>query len=132
MTVRPGDLLVQLTNAGIDRDLAYARAQLGVAEFNARHRGTTPQRVHNDERLRAAKTLLDNRRTKLDRYRGLFTTHDVSKQEIEDAENEFAIAQRDYIAERDAGVVAAPTTDPQLLALELEKAKAEETYARGG
>ena len=129
--VRAGDLVVQLTNAGIERDVAYARAQLGVAELNARHRGTTPQRVRNDARLRAAKTLLDNRKAKLERYRGLFATHDVSRQDLEDAENEYAMAQRDYVAERDANVIAAPATDPRILALELEKAKAEQTYAEG-
>jgi multidrug resistance efflux pump len=129
--VKPGDLIVQLTNAAIDRDLAYARAQLGVAEFNAQHRGTVPQRVRDDTRLRAAKAILDNRRAKLERYRGLFATHDVSRQDLEDAENEVAMAQRDYLAERDANVVAAPATDPRLLALELEKAKAEEAFAEG-
>lgn len=131
MTVKRGDLVVQLTNAGIDRDLAYARAQLGVAELNAQRRGTTPRRVRNDERLRVAKTLLDNRRAKLNRYRGLFATHDVSRQDLEDAENEYAMAEREYLAERDANIVAAPATDPQILALELEKAKAEETFAEG-
>lgn len=131
--VQPGQLLATLTNASIDRDLAHARAQVAVAEQRLRdaRRPLAQTLVLGDAgaRERAAKQILENRQTKRDRYRELFKTRDISKQELEDAENEYAAALRDYLGEKErAEVKVAPPADTSLLQLELEKAKAEEAF----
>jgi HlyD family secretion protein len=110
--VKAGDILLSLANPTIERDLAYARAQVALAEYRLRHVGRASARP---ESLK----ILETRKAKLDRYKTLYATHDVSLDELENAEAEYAAAQRDAVA-------GAPVDDPALLRLDLEKAKAEE------
>lgn len=131
-TVQPGQLVATLTNASIDRDLAHVRAQVALAEQRLREarKPIATSLVLGDAgaRERAARQILENRQTKRDRYRELFKTRDVSKQELEDAENEYAAALRDYLGEKERASVRVIQTDTSLLQLELEKAKAEQAF----
>lgn len=112
-SVKAGDVLLSLANPTVERDLAYARAQVALAEYRLNHRGqTTSVRPETEEIIR-------NRKAKVDRYRALYATHDISLDELQNAEAEYAAARRE-------ASVAAPAEDPALLRLELEKARAEE------
>jgi len=130
--VQPGQLLATLTNASVDRDLAHTRAQVAVAEQRLRdaRRPIATSLVLGDAgaRERASAEILKNREAKRERYRELFKTRDVSKEELENAENEYAAALRDYLAERERASIKVVQTDTSLLQLELEKAKAEEAF----
>jgi multidrug resistance efflux pump len=117
--VRTGDVLLTLVNPAVDRDLAYAHAQLAVAEYRLRHAGSTPHAVDGP-----LQEILRNRKAKLARYEALFRTHDVSLDELENAQNELAAAMRDVAASN-----AAPPSDPALLQLDAQKAQAEEALA---
>ena len=129
--VKSGDVVATLVNPAVDRDLAYARAQLAVANrrlLEARN----PPRVSapdNRERIRVSAEILANRKARRDRYRELFKTHDVSREELENAENEHAAALRDWLAERERAVATVAQSDTGILELELEKARAEEAFA---
>ena len=133
-TVQPGQLVATLTNASIDRDLAQARAQVVLAEHRLRdaRKPIATSLILGDAgaRERASAEILKNRETKRDRYRELFKTHDVSKEELENAENEYAAALRDWLGERERASMKVVQTDTSLLQLELEKAKADEAYIR--
>ena len=130
--VQPGQLLATLTNASVDRDLAHTRAQVAVAEQRLRdaRRPIATSLILGDAgaRERASAEILKNRETKRERYRELYKTRDVSKEELENAENEYAAALRDYLAERERASIKVVQTDTSLLQLELEKARAEEAY----
>lgn len=130
--VQPGQQVATLTNASVDRDLAHARAQVALAEQRLRdaRRPIATALITGDAgaRERAAAEILKNRETKRDRYRELFKTRDVSKEELENAENEYAAAMRDWLAERERASIRVVQTDTSLLQLELEKAKAEEAF----
>ena len=132
--VQAGAVIATLSNATIDRDVAFARAQVAVAEQRLRE-ASHPRRSSSvkidPQRERAAAAILANREAKRDRYRELYKTHDVSKQELEDAENEYSAAQRDWLAERERATPPPPAAqaDVGLLQLELEKARAEQAAA---
>src|SRR5436190_145079 len=127
--VEAGAVIATLSNATIDRDIAFARAQVAVAEQRLRE-ASHPRRSNatvNPQRERAAAAILANREAKRDRYRELYKTHDVSKQDLEDAENEYSAALRDWLAERErATPPPAVQADTSLLKLELEKARSEQ------
>jgi multidrug resistance efflux pump len=127
--VQPGTVIATLRNATVERDLAYAKAQTAVAEerLRAARRGIVRTVVSGEAKAReeAAAEILENREAKRNRYRELFKTRDVSKEELENAENEYAAALRDLLAERDRAQVELPRTDTGLLQLELEKARTE-------
>jgi multidrug resistance efflux pump len=120
--VQAGSIVATLTNASVDRDLAFARAQVALAEQRLRARPPAPP--NNAARQKAAATILANREAKRNRYRELYRTHDISKQELEDAENEYAAAMQNWLAERERPSV--PQTDTSLLQLELEKARMDQ------
>ena len=132
--VNQGDVVATIVNPSIDRDLAHARTQVALAEQRLRAaRATRPTRAPNADagaRERAAAKVLRNREAKLARYRELFKTRDVSKEELENAENEHAFALREWLAERERlmtpNVVA--QTDTSLLQLELDRARADEAF----
>ncbi|HVR37693.1 MAG TPA: efflux RND transporter periplasmic adaptor subunit [Thermoanaerobaculia bacterium] len=126
--VKAGDLLVSIVNPAVERDLAYARTQLALAEYRLRNASRAPVMKRDDEREQADATIVRNRKSRVERYRALFATHDVSKDELEIAEAEYAAALRDYAAEREARRVAPPAADAGLLKLELEKARAEMAF----
>ena len=131
--VQPGQIVATLVNPSIDRDLAYAKAQVILAEGRLRqaNRPATPSRIAADDgaRERAAAQILRNRETKRARYRQLYQTRDISKQDLEDAENEYAAALRDWLAERERTSQKTVQTDTNVLQLELERARADVAVA---
>lgn len=129
--VRAGDVLLTLDNPTVERDLAYARAAVVAAD--ARRRGPSapkaaaPTRVSAD-RARLAADIVREREQKVARMRRLLADGDVAKQEVENAEAELAIAQRDLSAELERQQVApavAASTSPALLQAEIERARAD-------
>ena len=131
--VRQGDVLATLTNPSVERDLAYARAAVLAAERRLRGAGAAaPARAprSNGERERVAADLVRQKQSRLDRLRALLATGDVARQDVENAEAELAAAIRDLDAERDraAGPPAA-LPDSGLLQAELERARADQTFA---
>ncbi|HEX6087969.1 MAG TPA: efflux RND transporter periplasmic adaptor subunit [Thermoanaerobaculia bacterium] len=131
--VQAGATIATLTNAGIDRDIAYAKAQVAVAEQRLRdaRRPIAQTLILGDSgaRERASAEILKNAEAKRDRYRDLFATHDISKQELEDAESGYAAALRDWLVERERASQKVIQTDTSILQLELERAKAELAFA---
>ena len=132
--VQPGQPIATLVNAAIDRDLAYAKAQVAAAEQRLRdaRRPLAQTLILGDAgaRERASAEILKNRESKRDRYRGLYKSHDISKQELEDAENEYAAALRDWLVERErASQKVIQNSDTSVLQLDLERAKAEVAFA---
>lgn len=131
--VQQGTVIATLTNPAIDRDIAYAKAQVAVAEQKLRdaRRPLAQTLILGDAgaRERASAEILENREAKRDRYRELFASHDISKQELEDAENEYAMALRDWLVERERASQKVIQTDTGILQLELERAKAELAFA---
>jgi membrane fusion protein, multidrug efflux system len=131
--VRQGAQIATIANPGIDRDIAYAKAQLAVAEQRLREarRPIAQTLILGDAgaRERASAEILKNREAKRDRYRQLFASHDISKQDLEDAENEYAMALRDWLVERERASQKVIQTDNSILQLELERARAELAFA---
>lgn len=132
--VGEGQVLVTLANPTLDRDYEVARAHLRLAEANLRNVGR-PQYVSMTSNSAgvddALQLVLANKRTKLDRYRELRQHRDVSEQELEDAENEFAWAERDYLSQqRGGGATTYSAAQRQILEAELAKARADERLAR--
>jgi multidrug resistance efflux pump len=121
--VKAGDVVVTLVNPAVERDLAYARAQLALAEHRLRAAMTPKAAAVVDSE--ATEALVRSRKGRLDRYRQLYATHDIAAQDLENAEAEYIAATRELAAERAASVSPASTTDPSLLRLEVERAKAE-------
>lgn len=125
-TVTPQTVVVELSNATIARDVAYARAQVAAAE--ARLRATNSHRSPGtDARRHATETILRNKQAKLARYRELFARRDISEQELREAENEVAVAEREWVNEQERAT--ATPHDPELLRLELDKARADQLLA---
>jgi multidrug resistance efflux pump len=131
--VQAGATIATLSNAGIDRDIAYARAQVAVAEQRLRdaRRPIAQTLILGDAgaRERASAKILENAEAKRDRYRQLFATHDISKQELEDAESGYAAALRDWLVERERASQKVVQADTSVMQLELERAKAELNFA---
>ena len=131
--VQAGATIATLTNAGIDRDIAYAKAQVAVAEQRLRdaRRPIAQTLILGDSgaRERASAEILKNAEAKRNRYRDLFATHDISRQELEDAESAYAAALRDWLVERERASQKVIQTDTSILQLELERAKAELAFA---
>ena len=131
--VQQGAVVATITNPGVERDIAYAKAQVAVAEQKLREvrRPIAQTLILGDAgaRERASAEILKNREAKRDRYRQLFASHDISKQELEDAENEYAAALRDWLVERERASQKVIQTDDSILRLELERAKAELAFA---
>ncbi|HEX2062714.1 MAG TPA: efflux RND transporter periplasmic adaptor subunit [Thermoanaerobaculia bacterium] len=131
--VRQGDLVATLTNSSIDRDLAFARAQVASIQQRLRdaRKPIATSLILGDAgaRERAAAEILATREARRDRYRELYKTHDITKQELEDAEAAYAAALRDWLGERERASMKVVQTDTSVLELELQKAKAEEALA---
>lgn len=127
--VEAGQLLATLTNASVNRDLAHVRAQVAIAEQRlreARKPALSSPSADAAARERATAEILRHRQNKRDRYRELFKTRDVSREELENAESEHAAALRDWLNERERASVRAVQSDLTLLELELDRARAEE------
>lgn len=130
-SVKAGDIIVTIKNPTVERDVAYSRAQLAIAEYRLRNatapRRAAPRGSNNDQRIAAIADIVKSRKSRLDRYERLYKTHDVTADELENARMEYAAAMRDLSAERNArqqAEIAAPS-DPALLQLDLERARAE-------
>src|ERR1051326_5868767 len=107
----------------VDPKAEVARAQTEYAEARLRAAARPVQHKSADA---AAARIVALKKAKLDRYRALLATHDVTLQEVEDAENEYAAAQRDLINVENAAP-AAPQT--RVAEIELERARADERLA---
>ncbi len=131
--VQAGAPIATLTNASVDRDIAYAKAQVAVAQQRLRDARRPVIKTilpgDNGARERASAQILRNATARRDRYRQLYATHDVSQQELEDAETAYAAALRDSLNERERASQRVMQTDTGLLQLELERAQAELAYA---
>ena len=131
--LQAGATVATMSNAAIDRDIAYAKAQVAVAEQRLRdaRRPIAQTLILGDAgaRERASAEILKNAEARRDRYRQLFATHDISKQELEDAESAYAAALREWLVERERASQKVIETDNSVLQLELERAKAELAFA---
>ncbi|HEX7830763.1 MAG TPA: efflux RND transporter periplasmic adaptor subunit [Thermoanaerobaculia bacterium] len=130
--VKAGDVVAVIANPTVQRDLAYSRAQLALAEYRLRLAQKPAQRATpNDdakERVRVAQAIVDHRKSRLDRYEKLFVTRDITNDELETARLEYAAARRDLNAERkslESSQVAAQAIDPALMKLDVDRARAE-------
>jgi multidrug resistance efflux pump len=123
--VSTGQVVIELTNPTVARDLAYARAQLAAAEWKLRELERPLRRGTPNEGESTARQILTEREQKLALYRKLLESGDVSAQEVRDVTVEVAAARRDWIAERDRRMTAPERTDPSLLRMEIERAKAD-------
>lgn len=127
--VTAGQQLVMLTNPAVARDLVYARSAVTTAE--QRHRGsvapraTTAQPHHDRERI--AIDLVQHRRQRLARLRRLLANGDVAKQEVENAEAELAVAERDLAAIQESLAPAASPSaaSPVMMQVEEDRARAD-------
>jgi len=122
--VNAGDVLVELSNPEIERNVEVAHAQREYAEARL-HAAARPP-VRNTSAEAAAAKIVSLKKSKLERYKALLATHDVSLQEVEDAENEYAAAQRDLINIQNSAP-AAPQT--RVAEIELQRARADERLA---
>lgn len=130
--VHAGDVLLTLSNPTVARDLAYARSAVLAAEARARGPAPAARRPVVDrsrqDRVRTATEIVHQREQRVASLRRLLADGDVAKQEVENAEAELAIAQRDLNAELDRQQVApavAAATSPALLQAEAERARAD-------
>ena len=123
--VNAGDVAVTLSNPSVERDLAYARAQVAAAEWKLRARSAGVRRSAPNEWENVAQQILREKEKKLERYRTMLTSGDVSAQEVQDVTVEVAAARRDWMAERDRRMTVPEQSDPSLLQMELERAKAD-------
>jgi len=126
--VRKGDVLLTLTNPSVERDLAYARAQADAAQRRLKNANTAPP-LPDAEAENAAAAILRNKEAKLERYRKLLATGDVSKQELQDVESEAAMARREWLAERERRRAAPTAADPAMMQAELDRARADAKFA---
>jgi multidrug resistance efflux pump len=126
--VTKGEVVMTLDNPSVDRDLAYARAQARAAELRLRDRGVATS-APSAEGENAAAEILHNKEQKLDRYKKLLATGDVSRQELLDVETEVAAARRDWLAEKERRQTVAPSTDPGMTQAELDRARADQKFA---
>lgn len=130
--VKHGDVVATLVSPAIERDLAYARAQVASVEHRLRdaRKPIATSLILGDAgaRERASAEILKTREARRDRYRELFKTHDVTKQELEDAEAAYSAALRDWLVERERASMKVVETDTSVMKLELERARAEVAY----
>ena len=127
--VRQGDILMTMTNPAVDRDLAYARAQIASSQARMRPRRTNNNSSANAEAERAAADVLHAKEAKLARYRGLLATGDVSKDDVADVEAEYAAARRDWLAARERATTVVEAGDPTLVQADIQRARADEAVA---
>jgi HlyD family secretion protein len=131
--VHQGDVLATLTNAAVERDIAYANAAVLAAEHKLRGPVSAPAAAprRNREREQFADDLVRQRQARADRLRALLKSGDVARQDVENAEAELSAARRDAEAERQqvAPAAAAAQVDMSLLQAELERARADQKFA---
>jgi multidrug resistance efflux pump len=123
--VNVGDIAITLSNTSVERDLAYARAQVAAAEWKLRARSASPRRAAPNEWENVTQQILREKEKKLERYRTMLKSGDFSAQEAQDVTVEVAAARRDWMAERDRRMTVPEQSDPSLLQMELERAKAD-------
>ncbi len=130
--VNANDLLVQLTNPIVERDAAYARAQMQLIESRAargRHSSSAAPAQPRDN-LEITAKILEVRRQRLEKMKQLRKTNDVSARELEVTEIEYLAALREYNNERRVSPGApAAGQDDDLLRAERERIAADQRYA---
>lgn len=127
--VRTGAVVATLTNPAVDRDLAYANAQLLATEAKSRRPTAAPRpRPRDDEAILAG--IVRAKQEKLDTYRKLLASGDVSKQEVLDLETDLAATKRQLLAERRQDAAPAAEENPALAQAELERAQADLALAQ--
>lgn len=126
--VTTGKPLLTITNPAVQRDQELARTQLAIATARAQRREAPTSSGVSRERRDATQRIVALRRQRLERLRALRATHDVSEQEVEQAESEYLAALRDAASDRREVVQG---SDGRILDMELERAKAEARYAEG-
>lgn len=127
--VNVGDVVMVLTNPSVERDLAYARAQVAAAEWKLRALDAPVRQAPRNDWENTALDILRQKEKKLERYQALLASGDVSAQEVQDVGVEVAVARRDWMAERDRRATAPERHDPALLRMELERAHADVSVA---
>src|SRR5205823_8235251 len=96
-------------NPEVERNVEVARAQREYAEAHLRA-ATRPGASPNFKSAEvAAAQIVTLKKSKMERYKSLAATHDISLQEVEDAESEYAAALRDLLSIQNA-TLAAPQT----------------------
>lgn len=127
--VQAGAAVMTLTNPAVDRDLAYANAQVVAAEAKLRASHEAPRAKPHDAEAATAE-IVRAKQEKLDRYRKLLAAGDVSKQEVLDVETDLAAARRELLLERQNDVAAPAQSDPAVLQAELDRARADLAFAQ--
>jgi multidrug resistance efflux pump len=129
--VHAGDVLLELSNAEVERNLAVARTEREYAERRLAATRETPHVAASDNSgIAAAAAIVERKKAKRDRYRALFQTRDVTLQDLENAEDEYSAAVRDLANLRNAQQAPSAATSPRLAEIEVEKAKADEALAQ--
>lgn len=128
--VNEGELLTTLDNPAVQRDLAYSRTLVALAERRVQLATTTRRPEAPDagvaERIRVAEAIVEHRKERLQRLETLYATKDVTRDELQNARLELAAATRDLNAERRMmSTPQAQAADPTLLRLDLDRARAE-------
>ncbi|HEV2722550.1 MAG TPA: efflux RND transporter periplasmic adaptor subunit [Thermoanaerobaculia bacterium] len=126
-SVNAGDVLLELTNPEVERNVEIARIQTKLAEFGL-HSAARPPAPRKSAEAAAAK-IVALKKAKVERYKSLLPTHDVTLQEVEDAENELAAATRDLVAVQNQNAPPAAPHSRRVAEIELERARAEERLA---
>lgn len=125
-------LVVELGNAGVERDAAVARAQLQWIDLRLRRSGRgapgAPRQWSSGADITAK--ILALRKDRFEKMKALRRSGDVTARELEHAEVDYLAALRDFNNERRVlpGDPAA-TDDVELLRIEREKAAAQQSFA---
>lgn len=133
IAVREGDLvaagapLLSMSNPAVERELEIARAELALAAARAQ-RSTLGAPAPDGKNRAVLERVVALRRQRLERYRALRATRDVSQQELDQVETEYLAAVRDLSADG-GGSVQAP--DGRVVDIEADRARAEQRYAAG-
>lgn len=131
--VEANDLLVQLTNAVVERDAAVTRAQLDMLDARVRKavRPVAASPALPRDTLEITAKILELRQQRLGKMKDLRRSNDVTARELEQAEIEYLTALRDYNRERQLTSGGAPVSvvDRELLEIERQKVAADERFA---
>ena len=126
-SVAAGAPLVRLMNPGLERELELSRAELARATAAPVRRSADVPFVSKGRR-ETLERIVAIRKDRLERYRALRASRDVSQQEVDAAEAEYLAALRELSAETDAPrSVVMDRVNPA----DVERARAEERYAAG-
>lgn len=124
--------IIALTNPTIERDAAFARAQLEWIEARQRRAGRPSKGTSTgrSDSLEIASRILDLRKRRFEAMKALRKSSDITARDLEHAEIEYLAALRDYNNERRATLSgAAVSDDREVLRIERDKIIAEQRFA---